>query len=58
MDPSIAEEDKSYTKDVLGSKQQDGEQKILGVRWNFVLDTLIFDFSESANVMNSLKVTK
>ena len=34
--PNIAEEDKSYTKHVVGSKQQDGELKILGVRWNFV----------------------
>jgi len=57
-DPNIAEEDKSYTKDVRGSMQQDGEQKILEVRCNFVQDTLIFDLNELANVMNSLKATK
>ena len=57
--PNVVEEDKSYTKDVLGSKQHsDGEQKILGVKWNFVQDTLIFDLNELANVMNSLKATK
>lgn len=58
-EPNIVEEDKSYTKDVLGSKQHtDGEQKILGVKWNFVQDTLIFDLNELANAMRSLKATK
>ncbi|XP_065917691.1 uncharacterized protein [Dysidea avara] len=58
-DPNTVEEDKSYTKDVLGNKQHsDGEQKILGLRWNFIQDTLIFDLNELANVMKGLKATK
>ena len=34
----IKEEDKTYTKHLLGGRleQQDNEQKILGVRWNYV----------------------
>jgi len=56
---NVVEEDKSYTKDVLGSKQHsDGEHKILGVKWNFVQDTLIFDLNELANAMTKLKATK
>ena len=31
------EEDKGYTRDILGDKKHtDGEQKIIGVRWNFI----------------------
>ena len=41
----IEEEDKTYIKHLLGGKQgsQDNEEKILDIRWNFVLDDLIFD---------------
>ena len=57
--PKVIEEDKSYTKDVLGGKQnENGEQKIFSVKWNFVQDTLVFDLNELANVMRSLKATK
>ena len=56
MVSNVVEEDKSY---VLGSKQHsDGEHKILGVKWNFVQDTLIFNLNELANVMTKLKATK
>ena len=56
---NVVEEDKSYTKEVLGSKQHlDGEHKILGVKWNFVRDSLIFNLNELANVMTELKATK
>ena len=56
---NVVEEDKSYTKDVLGSKQHsDGEHKILGVKWNFVQDTLIFDLNELTIVMTKLNATK
>ena len=55
----IVEEDKSYTKDVLECKQHtDGEQKILGVKWNFVQDTFVFDLNELVNVIRSSKATK
>ena len=56
----IEEEDKTYTKDLLGGKQgsQDNEQKILGIRWNFVLDELIFDLNELAILVNKLEPTK
>ena len=59
-DKIIEEEDKTYTKDLLGGKQgpQDNEQKILGIRWNFVLDELIFDLNELAILVNKLKPTK
>ena len=54
---NVAEQDKSYTKDVLGNKQHsDGEHKILGVKWSFVQDT--FDLNELSNVMTKLKATK
>jgi len=37
-DSRVVEEDKTYTKDILGRTQsnEDGEQKILGVKWNYV----------------------
>jgi len=56
----VVEEDKTYTKDVLGGVQfsQDGEQKILGVRWNFVQDQLVFDLSELATLVRNAEPTK
>ena len=55
----IVEEDKSYTKDILGDKQHvDGEQKILGVKWNFIQDHLIFDLTELARAMRGAEATK
>ena len=57
---SVVEEDKTYTKDVLGGAQisQDGEQKILGVRWNFVQDHLVFDLGELAILVRNAEPTK
>ena len=59
-DCSVVEEDKTYTKDVLGGVQvnQDGEQKILGVRWNFVQDQLVFDLSELVILVGNVEPTK
>ena len=56
----ILEEDKTYTKDLLGGKQgqQENEQKILGVRWNFTLDELIFDLNELAILVHKIEPTK
>lgn len=56
----MVEEDKTCTKDILGGVQisQDGEQKILGVRWNFVQDQLVFDLSELAILVRNAEPTK
>lgn len=54
----VVEEDKSYTKDVLGCKQHtDGEQQILGVKQNFIQDDLIFDLAELADIMKRSEAT-
>ena len=57
---SVVEEDKKYTKDVLSGGQigLDGEQKILGVRWNFVQDHLVFDLGELATLVRNAGPTK
>lgn len=58
-DLEVVEEDKSCTKDILGDKQQvDGEQKILGVKWNFIQDHLIFDLGELSILMKGAEATK
>lgn len=54
---TIEEDDKTYTKDLLGGRQ-DNEQKILGVRWNFALDELVFDLNEFAILVNKIEPTK
>lgn len=57
---NLEEEDKTYTKDLLGGRQgqEDDEQKILGVRWNYVIDELIFDLNELAILVNKIEPTK
>ena len=59
-DCRVVEEDKTYTKDVLGRTQtsQGGEQKILGVRWNFVQDQPVFDLSELSVIVRTVEATK
>ena len=55
----IIEEDKTYTKDILGGKQPgDGEQKILGIKWNYVQDKLVFYLTEMAILMRNTEPTK
>ena len=55
----VTEEDKTYTKDILGGKQHgEGEQKILGIKWNFVQDELVFDLTEMAILMRNTEPTK
>ena len=57
----IEDEDKTYTKNLLRERirQCEDEQKILGVRWNFIHDELIFDFSELAIlIINMYNPTK
>lgn len=42
---SVIEEDKTYTKSMLGTTEESSgaERKVLGVRWNFVSDQFVFD---------------
>ena len=58
--PTVVEEDESYAKNALGSKQEvlTGEQKILGIHWNFMEDTLKFDLSHIAGSAEGLSSTK
>ena len=39
-------------------EQQDNEQKILGVRWTYVQDELIFDLNELAILISAIEPTK
>ena len=55
----MVDKDKTYTKEVLDGKQtSDKEQCILGVRWNFVQDRLVFDLNELAILVCSAEATK
>ena len=56
----IEEEDKTYTKSLLGGKlgHYEDEQKILSVRWNFVRDELVFDLNELSILIGSTEPTK
>ena len=56
----VAEEDESYTKATLGSRQEipDEEQKVLGVCWNFVEDLLVFDIRHIAEMAAVEEPTK
>ena len=58
--PTVVEEDESYAKNALGSKREvpTGEQKILGINWNFMEDTLKFDLSYIAGSAEGLSPTK
>ena len=53
-------EEESYTKSTLGTTHQvdDGEQKILGVRWSYSNDCLVIDLSELASHASKLDPTK
>ena len=57
--PSVREEDTSYAKDTLGdSQERQGEQKILGVKWDFTEDHLVFDLRTMATHLRDLVPTK
>ena len=60
MKTMIIEEDESYTKNMLGTKQEvlNEEQKILGVHSNAMEDRLIFDICHIADLAAELKPTK
>ena len=57
---SIDNEEESYTKSTLGTTQQIdvGEQKVLGVRWSYSADCLVFEFSDLASQASKLDPTK
>jgi len=54
------QDQESYTKSTLGSSKQmdDGEQKILGIRWSYSNDCLLFDMNELASHASKLDPTK
>jgi len=53
----VVEEDTTYSSSLLGGTVPGG-QKVLGVRWNTVDDTLDFDIREIATSLHTLKPTK
>ena len=53
----IMEENATYTS-TLFSGEMSSNQKILGVSWNPVCDTLVFDICATANALRALKPTK
>ena len=54
---NVVEENTTYTS-TLFSKETSDSQKILGVSWNPVSDTLIFDIITIANSLRTLEPTK
>jgi len=53
----VVEENASYTSTLLNSEMSDS-QKILGVSWNPVSDSLVFDIRGIASALRTLKPTK
>ena len=60
MAVNMEEEDQSYAKGSLGVKsaKTDGRHKILGVQWDFVLDTLTFNIGDVSHYMENSEPTK
>ena len=59
--PSDMDQDEGcYTKSTLGSSSQvnDGEQRILGIRWSYITDCLLFDMKDLALHASKLDPTK
>ena len=54
----IIEEDESYTKSTSKEVRAVEEQKVLGVRWNYVDDRLVFDMQHIAEVAMTKGITK
>jgi len=57
---SVIEEDRTYAKSVLGTAEEtsSAEQKVLGVRWNFVSDQFVLDLREIATLARNIEPTK
>ena len=55
---TIVEKDSTYTGGILPGGCTSGGQKVLGVSWNPISDTLEFDNTEIAKSLHELKPTK
>jgi len=53
---SVIEEYKTYAKSTLGTTEatSGAEQKVLGVRWNFVSDQFVLDLTEIATLTRNM----
>ena len=61
VDDNVCNEDKSYSKSTVGNAQDvplEREEKVLGIRWNYVSDTFIFNFQQIVQAARDLKPTK
>ncbi|KAK6175232.1 hypothetical protein SNE40_013739 [Patella caerulea] len=54
----IHEEDETYTKFMLGNSTSNEDQKILGIKWNFVQDNFVIDWSEVLQLAQNIVPTK
>ena len=56
----VIEADKTYAKSMLGTTEETSgaEQKVLGVRWNFVSDHFVLDVREIATLARNIEPTK
>ena len=56
----VTEEDKTYAKSTLGAVEDTTStaQKVLGVRWNYVNDTFVFEMKEIASLSRDIEPTK
>jgi len=57
---SVIEEDKTFAKSTLGTTEatSGAEQKVLGVRWNFVSDQFVLDLTEITTLARNIEPTK
>ena len=61
VDDEFCNEDKSYSKSTVGNAQDvplEREEKVLGIRWNYVSKTFIFSFQQIVQAARDLKPTK
>ena len=56
----VREEDKTYAKSLLGATEESPkeEQKVLGVRWNYIKDELVFDLMDIAHLARNSEPTR
>ena len=57
---SVIEGDKTFAKSVLRTAEETSgvEQKVLGVRWNFISDQLVLDLRQIATLARNIEPTK
>ena len=61
VNDEVCNEDKSYSKSTVGNAQYvplEWEEKVLGIRWNYVNDTFLFSFQQIVQAARDLKPTK